>query len=171
LHDVSYGIIDIANRIYLAAQIRAIEKGTEEITEGLLRSAYRDDFRLVSHIIETLKTGDTSLLHKIRDVCPPPILPIKEDIANLSDTSASTDQQSKTPQCDRDLHSDNPAPVAAPLSKKTSRKSKAISNNFEEKDLRGVVARGHALTPQTDAYRSLLSAGYIKDSTEFLPKN
>lgn len=78
LHDVSYGIIDIANRIYLAAQVRAIEKGTEEITEGLLRSAYRDDFRLVSHILETLKTGGISLLHDIKDVCPPAILPVKE---------------------------------------------------------------------------------------------
>lgn len=51
LHDVSYGIIDLANRIYLAAQVRAIENGREKkepekITEGLLRSAYRDDFRL-----------------------------------------------------------------------------------------------------------------------------
>lgn len=95
LHDVSYGIIDIANRIYLVAQIRAIENGIdkkrpEEITEGLLRSAYRDDFRLVSHIIETLKTGDPSLLHNISDVCPPPILPIQERAAS---SSARSDEQ------------------------------------------------------------------------------
>ncbi len=62
LHDVSFGVIDIANRIYLTAQVKAIETGQEIITEGMLRSAYRDDFRLVSHIIETLKTGRPELL-------------------------------------------------------------------------------------------------------------
>lgn len=93
LHDISYGIIDIANRIYLAAQIRAIENGTEEITEGLLKSAYRDDFRLVSHIIETLKTGGASLLPQIKDLCPPPILHIEQQGSCLE---ATPDAQSHT---------------------------------------------------------------------------
>ena len=77
LHDVSYGVIDIANRVYLAAQVKAIETGQEVITEGMLRSAYRDDFRLVSHIIETLKTGRPELLKNIRDVHMKPALPVQ----------------------------------------------------------------------------------------------
>src|SRR3712207_7180259 len=40
LHDVSYGIIDIANRIYLAAQVRAIEKGTEDRKSTRLNSSH-----------------------------------------------------------------------------------------------------------------------------------
>jgi GTPase SAR1 family protein len=81
LHDVSFGVIDIANRIYLAAQVKAIETKQEVITEGMLRSAYRDDFRLVSHIIETLKTGDPALLKKFKDVHMKSALPVQSNAA------------------------------------------------------------------------------------------
>lgn len=87
LHDVSFGVIDIANRIYLAAQVKAIETGQEVITEGMLRSAYRDDFRLVSHIIETLKTGDPALLKKFRDVHMKPALPVQAPSVRKHSTS------------------------------------------------------------------------------------
>lgn len=82
LHDVSFGVIDIANRIYLAAQVKAIETGLEVITEGMLRSAYRDDFRLVSHIIETLKTGRPELIKNIRDVHMRSALPVQTSAAH-----------------------------------------------------------------------------------------
>lgn len=78
LHEISFGIIDIANRIYLAAQVRAIETAQEIITDGMLRSAYRDDFRLVSYIIECLKTGDPVRLQPFRDVLIQSALPIQE---------------------------------------------------------------------------------------------
>lgn len=81
LHDVSFGVIDIANRIYLATQVKAIETGQEVITEGMLRSAYRDDFRLVSHIIEILKTGNPELLKNIKDVHMKPALPVQSSTA------------------------------------------------------------------------------------------
>ncbi|HEV2914356.1 MAG TPA: ATP-binding protein [Pyrinomonadaceae bacterium] len=41
LHEISYGVTDVAIRICLAAQVRAIETAHEKITEDLLRSAYR----------------------------------------------------------------------------------------------------------------------------------
>jgi AAA domain-containing protein len=78
LHEISFGIIDIANRIYLAAQVKAIETGMEVITDGMLRSAYRDDFRLVSHIIECLRSGDPAMLEGFRDVVITPALPIQK---------------------------------------------------------------------------------------------
>lgn len=78
LHDVSFGIPDFANRIYLAAQIKAIETGKEAITEGIIRSAYRDDFRLVSHAVEVLKTGNPELLQKLKDVNMRPALPVED---------------------------------------------------------------------------------------------
>lgn len=198
---MSYGIVDIANRIYLAAQVRAIEKGTEKITEGLLRSAYRDDFRLVSHIIETLKSGDPSLLHNVRDVCPPAIIPIKEsavnsgagvakeqyieeetrDLDTTGDQAAPQSSRSEDAMIDMGKESNNmqrdqlfPSNVLSdvPTSKRKrrSRISKIIESSFEEKDLRGVIARSKASTPQVDPYCALRAVGYIKDSTEFLSK-
>ena len=199
LHDISYGIIDIANRIYLAAQIRAIEKGTEEITEGVLRSAYRDDFRLVGHIIETMKTGDASLLHNIRDVCPPAILPIKEDRPNSStitdkqqvpeatqadggsekiqanvlstpDNRATSSEGSHSMSAGRDqiFPSNITSPVKVRKTRQRSERGKVLECTFDEKDLRGVVARGQSSMSQIDPYHALLAAGYIKHSTEFL---
>jgi hypothetical protein len=44
----------------------------------MLRSAYRDDFRLVSHIIEILKTGDPALLKTIKDVHMRSALPVQQ---------------------------------------------------------------------------------------------
>lgn len=201
LHDVSYGIIDIANKIYLAAQVRAIEKGTEEITEGLLKSAYRDDFRLVSHILETLKTGGISLLHEIRDVCPPAILPIKEGTVSSGtfsdkqqavgenesprdtevskvDVSATTDSvaskldasQANTGRDQLFPASESPVVTTTRGTKQRPKKSQPITVSYEEKDLRGIIASGQSSVLKVDPYHALMAAGYIKDSTEFLPQ-
>jgi hypothetical protein len=187
------------NRIYLAAQVRAIENGTEEITEGLLRSAYRDDFRLVSHIIETLKSGGPSLLNNVRDVCPPAILTIKQTAVNPVDSTLGgqdNEEVSRTP--DAEDAQVGPAPqqnngaaaaveeysiqrdqifpssvtpnVTTRTRRKRSKTSKDIEVNFEENDLRGIVALGQSSKPPVDPYRALLAAGYIKDSSEFLSK-
>lgn len=195
LHDVSYGIVDIANKIYLASQVRAIENGTEEITEGLLRSAYRDDFRLVSHILETLKSGGPSLLTNVRDVCPPAILPIKQDAANqLAGISSGKDTEESALASDAEsaqiesapaqsirsaaageeynaqhdqIFPSNTAPdVTTKKRRKRSRTRENVEVNFAEKDLRGIVALGQVSKPPIDPYRALMAAGYIKDSSE-----
>lgn len=201
LHDVSYGIVDIANKIYLAAQVRAIDNGTEEITEGLLRSAYRDDFRLVSHIFEILKSGGSSLPHNIRDVCPPPILPVanstmgfgeparrqgieraaqdaasdigKEALQSSEPSGAATVTGKKQNDGQRANATSSDTLPCAPShpGKKRSRKVKAVEVKFDEKDLRGIIALGQSSKPQIDAYHALLAAGYIKDSSEFMTKD
>jgi hypothetical protein len=184
LHDVSYGVTDLAIRIYLAAQIRAIETGVETITDGLLRSAYRDDFRLISRIIEVLKSGDSEAIKKLRDVCPPPKLLISES-PNSSDHEGESDgSQARNP---KDLPPVTPTEghktEAKPISKDES--TEAIQNFFkgkgsksrgkthdavvfEEGDLRGIVTQGALSKPPVSSYQSLLDAGIIKSSSEYL---
>lgn len=77
LHDVSFGIPDLANKVYLTAQVKAMETKDEVITEGMLRSAYRDDCRLLSHAVEILKSGRPDLLQKLKDVHMRPALPVE----------------------------------------------------------------------------------------------
>jgi hypothetical protein len=197
LHEISYGIVDLANRIYLAAQVRAIENGSESITEGLLRSAYRDDFRLVSHIIETLKTGNELLIEKIRDIHPPPILPIQQStihhseeniLSNEGDTGSAKNIPSSS-QSNADAgpaysvegmmrdQPDRPKPKdgsSLNLDRSTKQKKRqkpkklqVAVDSYEEKDLRGVIAHGISSNPPLDAYKALLNEGYIKNSTEF----
>jgi hypothetical protein len=95
LHEVSYGVVDLANRIYFAAQVRAIETKEEVITEGMLRSVYRDDFRLLSHIIETMKSGTPEMKSRIKDIERPSII-----YCQTSDSSGSnqTSPPTTTPE-------------------------------------------------------------------------
>jgi hypothetical protein len=193
LHEVSFGIADLANRIYLAAQVRAIENGSECITEGLLRSAYLDDFRLVSHIIETLKSGNEVLAAKIKDIHPPPIVhvqaihntPLNSCNSNAhiskqksSEIEGGTKLQTETESPAGNQPSSNVLKNSSPanpttttrLKRKSKTKDSPATNSFEETDLRRVIARGLASAPTVNAYTALLNAGYIKNSLEFFAK-
>jgi hypothetical protein len=88
-----------------------------------------------------------------------------------NDAATASGEESNNTQRDQIFPSNTIPNITTRKRKKGSKKSRAIEVNFEEKDLRGIVARGQASTPQVDPYRSLLAAGYIKDSTEFLSKD
>jgi hypothetical protein len=184
LHEVSYGVIDLAIRIYLAAQIRAMETRAEVITEGLLRSAYRDDFKLLSRIVEVLRSGDSAAIAKIGDVCPPPTVPIHE-VAVASEQSTSEQDLASDAQMDLAQISSSRETEGHKGSKKDEnaeiirdffdqgkgRRAKGkhgAATTFEHGDLRGIVTQGAQSKPPVSPYQSLLEAGVIKSSGEFL---
>lgn len=184
LHDVSYGITDLAIRIYQAAQWRAIETKHEEITEAIIRSAYRDDFRLVTRIRAILESGDPELIKLLDDICPPPLIPIDKSIRRVPNTvtpdgyndqsctkgdSDSTKSEVKT--------TDAPAPSSINVALGTSQiaPAKSIASRrkttkpiFENDDLRGIIAQGAEQNPITSSYQSLLEADFLKSGSEFL---
>ena len=171
LHDVSYGVTDIAIRVYLAAQIRAIETGVEEITEGMIRSAYRDDFRLISRIIEVLKSGDVEAIKKIQDVTPPK----KLHVSNLPSYPEPQTGKERVgaPEGESPLTSNDESAevIQPPPASKNRQSTKGKDRNavvYEPDDLRGIIARGRLSTPSVKPYQSLLDAGYIKSSAEYL---
>jgi hypothetical protein len=186
LHEVSYGVTDLAIRIYLAAQIRAIETGVEMITEGLLRSAYRDDFRLMSRIIEVLKSGDSEAIKKLGDACPPPKLLVSEqqDVSEDSADESIDNQENSLTGSTQDAIGDETQKAITPQSesldaiqsffsdaKGKRRRSRGKNGNvvaYEQDDLRGIVAHGALSNPPVNSYQSLLDAGVIKSSSEFL---
>jgi hypothetical protein len=181
LHEVSYGVTDLAIRIYLAAQIRVIENGMEEITEGLLRSAYRDDFRLLSRIVEVLKSGDIEAIKKIGDVCPPPKLLVNESSVHPTDGDANPQQSGSTASIqetqgigaqesaappDQSLRDIQQSLFSTVKGKRRGKGGSAVA--FEQGDLRGIVAQGALSNPPVNSYQSLLNVGVIKPSSEFL---
>ena len=187
LHDVSYGITDLAIRIYMAAQWRAVDTGIEQITEGLLRSAYRDNFRLVNRILETLKSGDPELLAHLQDVYPPTLLHVSQlpeqstpddESAKNEETGSIETQEGKGEGVERQEISSSIAKGASAekgqgiltLANTTSRNSRRKSNvaQFESDDLRGIVQRGLELKPPVAAYQSLLGKGCIRSANEYL---
>lgn len=190
LYEVSYGITDLAIRIYMAAQVRAIENGVEQITADLIRSSYRDDFRLVNRILEALKSGDISALHQFEDVLPPaiqpvhemghePSIPVREDAPN---DSSLPEQGSKATggQAKSSASAKAPVPpvktvsgrdnirISTPTGGKASKKKKTGNIAYEMEDLRGIAQRGKESVPPLTAYQALKEAGYIQAASEFL---
>lgn len=70
LYDTSLGILDLAVKVYLLAQIRAITTGSERVTPALLHSVARDSFQLAQPFLRALRMGDMTALQKYDDVSP-----------------------------------------------------------------------------------------------------
>ncbi|MDC2940722.1 ATP-binding protein [Bacillus thuringiensis] len=57
IYEESQGITDIAIKLFLLAQGRAIETGKEKISSGLIRKVGKEDLRLVQPMLKALKSG------------------------------------------------------------------------------------------------------------------
>ena len=68
LYDVSVGIIDLAIKIFISAQGRAILTGTEKLTSGLFRSVAHDEFPWTSAAVNAMKVGTKTALLKYEDL-------------------------------------------------------------------------------------------------------
>lgn len=68
IYEESQGITDIAVKLYMLAQWRAISTGQEEITPALIKSVANDSLRLVKPALDALKQGKEETLRKFGDV-------------------------------------------------------------------------------------------------------
>lgn len=68
LYDVSQGITDLAVKVYILAQIRAIVAGMERLTPALLRSVATDSLQLVAPVLAALRRRDSLALQTVEDV-------------------------------------------------------------------------------------------------------
>jgi hypothetical protein len=74
LYEVSQGIIDIACKVFVMTQLRAISTGQEKITSTLLKKVANEQFKLIKPLIEGLRDGKTSKLAMYEDVIIPDIV-------------------------------------------------------------------------------------------------
>jgi hypothetical protein len=137
----------------------------------MIRSAYRDDFRLISRIIEVLKSGDVEAIKKIQDVTPPK----KLHVSNLPSYPEPQTGKERVgaPEGESPLTSNDESAevIQPPPASKNRQSTKGKDRNavvYEPDDLRGIIARGRLSTPSVKPYQSLLDAGYIKSSAEYL---
>ncbi len=70
LYDVTQGITDLAVKVYMLAQARAINSGEESISGSIIRSVARDSLQMVRPILDALRSGDILELYKVDDVLP-----------------------------------------------------------------------------------------------------
>lgn len=73
LYFESQGIADIAIKIYMMVQLRAISSGKEKITAALIKQVAREELKMVQPMLHILKSKDYSKLAKYDDLTLPNI--------------------------------------------------------------------------------------------------
>lgn len=70
LYDASQGILDIAIKLFMLTQIRAIATGEEKITKQIMKQVANDSLRLVKPMLDALRSGIPSEIAKYEDIRP-----------------------------------------------------------------------------------------------------
>ena len=70
LYDESQGIIDIAVKLYLMAQLKAITDETELVTPEIIREVAAEKLRLVKPMLEALRSGNMKRIMQFEDIRP-----------------------------------------------------------------------------------------------------
>jgi hypothetical protein len=181
LYDVTQGITDVAVKVYMLAQVRAITRGDDEgetITEELIRSVAYDSLRLVNPILEALRSGDILELHKVDDVLPIDIEPFIQEALRNNTTQPKADPNAGTDQSNRGegkAAEKQTAPISnsAPVSEHVNGSSPAVKGSSKNKkdattkphgDLLEAVSR--EIKNNRSAYEALQKAGYFKPTDE-----
>jgi hypothetical protein len=70
LYDETQGIVDLAIKLFVFAQERAIETGRERIDEGIIRKAAKDKLKIPRPVLHALRMKDMRVLEKFEDLYP-----------------------------------------------------------------------------------------------------
>lgn len=68
LYELTLGIPDLAIKVFMLAQYRAIARGKEEIDVDVIRSVAVDSFRSINGILAAVRRGDLEALQQIGDI-------------------------------------------------------------------------------------------------------
>ncbi|MGE7694965.1 ATP-binding protein [Lysinibacillus sp. NPDC094177] len=79
IYEESQGIVDVAVKLYILAQARAIDSGLEKVTPQLIQKVAKEDLKLLQPMLEALKSGNPSDIAKYEDIVP---VDIEEYIQN-----------------------------------------------------------------------------------------
>lgn len=71
LYACTQGVIDLAIKLFMVAQARAILDQSETLSEQLLVDVYQRDLYLIHPMVEALRNKDMKALMKYEDVAPP----------------------------------------------------------------------------------------------------
>ncbi len=99
LYDETQGITDLAVKVYMLAQIRAMTTGRERVTPALIRSVAADSLRLAQPMLRALRSRDRAQLAQFEDIQPlemPSFLPA-EPVTTARQSSGETDKRTESP--------------------------------------------------------------------------
>lgn len=72
-YELSQGVLDIVVKLFVLAQLRAIDSGLERITVKLLQTTYDEDLKPIHPMIEALQSGRTDKIARFSDLVVPDI--------------------------------------------------------------------------------------------------
>jgi AAA domain len=81
LYHYSAGVIDIAVKLFAAAQARAILDGSEQLTPELLANIYESEFKILHPMLDALRRNDYERLAQYEDIAPIGLDEILESVA------------------------------------------------------------------------------------------
>lgn len=70
LYDESQGIVDLAIKLFMFTQERAIETGQERMTAGLIRKVSKDKLKIPRQVIHALRTKNLAVIERFEDLYP-----------------------------------------------------------------------------------------------------
>ncbi|WP_203247662.1 ATP-binding protein [Sporosarcina beigongshangi] len=79
IYKESQAIIDVAIKLFILAQSRAIESGMEKVTPQLIRKVAKEDLMIMRPLLDALESGNVSEIAKYEDIIP---MDIEEYIEN-----------------------------------------------------------------------------------------
>jgi hypothetical protein len=185
LYDLSQGITDLAVKVYMLAQVRAITRGDDEsLSDALIRSVAYDSLRLANPILEALRSGDILELQKVDDVLPIDIEPFIQEalrnydtqpVPNQSSTNTEKDQakagvskqQGVTPSQNASAQKQGDGPLAAAKARGSQTKAKGATAKSRGELLEAV---SREIKKNGTAYEALLKGGYLKPEDDGLSK-
>lgn len=72
-YELSQGVLDIVVKLFVLAQLRAIDSGLERITVKLLQNTYDEDLKPIHPMIEALQSGRADRIAQFSDLVVPDI--------------------------------------------------------------------------------------------------
>lgn len=72
-YELSQGVLDIVVKLFVLAQLRAIDSGLERITIKLLQNTYDEDLKPIHPMIEALQSGRVDRIAQFSDLVVPDI--------------------------------------------------------------------------------------------------
>lgn len=188
LYEESQGIVDIAVKLYLLAQMRTIlaaneeKKGEDEIiTSDVIRTVARKSLAFVWPFLEALRNNDQEKLKDIGDLAPIDLETLTRQLRAQIEKEMrpkGTSQTSRSDRAETGPQSTTPSQKAA-NSHETSDGSvilpQSISSGEVEQDqetnasAQGLIMLGkEARRQKNNAYEVFKLAGYIRTPTEWL---
>lgn len=165
LHDESQGIVDIAVKLFMLSQVRAIHSSHEVLTSTIIRSVAADSFRTIQGALDALRRGDHHALESIQDIKPLDYTSAVRRIGNSARMATLTTQPRPVavPQPEVRAAESSPSPKST-LSTKVRRNSVVTKHSPET--LVGTVQR--AKEANLSPHDALKAQGFVRDCTDYL---